>query len=81
MLKRLQAHCRPHRKMRLRLPHRQRLRPQRRSERRPAEAIHLLIDLLLAFNHLIQLILTFPDLPTERINVALVIRELLLELV
>ncbi len=46
-----------------------------------AEAIHLLIDLLLAFNHLIQLILTFLDLPTERINVALVIRELLLELV
>ncbi|MNW20130.1 hypothetical protein D3C71_2203840 [compost metagenome] len=40
-----------------------------------------MIDLFLAFNYLIQLILTFLDLPTERIDIALVVRELLLELV
>ncbi len=45
-----------------------------------AQTIYLQQNLFLALNDLIQLVLVLLDLPAERINVSLVIRELLLEL-
>ena len=44
------------------------------------QPVNLQQNLLLTLNDLIQLILVLLDLTTERINVSLVIRELLLEL-
>jgi hypothetical protein len=45
-----------------------------------AQTTDLLLNLLLTFNNLIKLILTFLNLSTQGVNIRLVISELLLEL-